>query len=426
MRRKPSGGVLDVTRSVSGDTMNSKLLIFLASAALTACTVEGPIDHYDDRSSGTGGDDGGVTVGAGSGGDPTGGVGAGGPGATTSGGSESGATTGSSSSGGGGTGGQGPAPCPQGMECVDSFPYVHNGNTQGAGSDQFDSYNCGNQNESGPEVVYRVELSSEGFIWLDLGNMPSGVDIDVHILGSLDPNDCLARGHWDAGKLLPAGTYYVTADTWVDGNGHPQAGAYTLGIGALTKQDLTAWGMSSAVASDALRVFDTAWGYDDVDSTAYAVVDFSLHASEQRMWVFDVFQASLRHRTFTTVGEASDSGLDGWADAFSNLSGSHMSSIGLMKAAELYTGSFGPSVRLDGLEYGYNNKVRSRAIVMHPWNGSAPAYVNANPSTGAAATWGCLGVDPNISNDVRQFLANGGLVLSHFDDGNWSVNSNYL
>jgi len=409
--------------------MKSNWLIFLASAAFTACTVDGPIDDgaLDDPAGGVGGDGYGVTVGGvgpGGGGDPSGGAGGmSNPGGTTSGGSTTGS---SSSSSGGGTGGAGPAPCPAGMHCVSSFPYVHSATTLGASSDQFDSYSCGSQNEAGPEVIYRVELASEGFIWLDLSGLPAGVDIDVHLLGSLNPNDCLARGHWDAGKHLPAGTYYVTADTWVDGNGNPQAGAYTLGIGALTVQDLTGWGMSAAVASDALRVFDRAWDDDDVDSTAYAVADFSMHASQQRFWVFDVFDATLRHRTYTTVGEASDNGLDGWADAFSNISGSHMSSIGLMKAAELYTGSFGPSVRLDGMEYGFNNKVRSRAIVMHPWNGSDPAYVSSHPTTGAAPTWGCLGIDPNISGDVRQFLANGGLVLSHFPDGNWSVNSNYL
>ena len=163
----------------------------------------------------------------------------------------------------------------------------------------------------------------------------------------------------------------------------------------------------------------------EVETTAYAVVDFAVHASDKRMWVFDVFEASLQHETYTSVGEMSDPNFDGWADSFSNQSGSHQSSLGLMKGAELYVGDFGNSMRLDGLEPGYNDKVRDRAIVVHPWNGSAPAYATSQPA-GAAPTWGCLGIDPAIVDDLRSFLANGGLILSHFPDGNWSSNSSYL
>ncbi|MCA9623215.1 MAG: murein L,D-transpeptidase catalytic domain family protein [Myxococcales bacterium] len=307
-----------------------------------------------------------------------------------------------------------------------SFPFEHSSTTTGAASDQFDSYACGPQNESGPEVIYQVELTSPGFLWLELSGLPAGVDIDVHLLGSLDPNDCLDRGHWSVGDLLPAGQYYVTADTWVDGNGVPADGAYTLGIGLTTVQDLQGWGMDGGVAYDALHVFDRAWHDGLVETTAYAVVDFAVHAAQKRMWVFDVFDTSLRHHTYTTVGEASDPNADGFADSFSNLSGSHKSSLGLMKGAELYTGTYGPSMRLDGLEPGFNDNVRPRAIVVHSWTGSAPAYVATHPTSGAAPTWGCLGIDPGIVEDLRSFLAEGGLLLSHFPDGSWSQTSTFL
>ncbi|MEM1029217.1 MAG: murein L,D-transpeptidase catalytic domain-containing protein [Myxococcota bacterium] len=250
--------------------------------------------------------------------------------------------------------------------------------------------------------------------------------MDVHLLGSLNPNDCIDRGHWDAGSLLAPGRYFVTVDTWVDGNGNEYDGPYGLRIGLTTVQDLQSWGMNASVAYDALHAFDEAWRRDEVDTTGYAVVDFNLHASQRRMWVFDVFDASLAYHTHTTVGEMSDPNIDGWATAFSNTSGSHQSSLGMMKGGELYSGNFGASMRLDGLEPGYNTNVRSRAIVMHPWNGSAPAYVAQNPGVGAYPTWGCLGMDPALANPIRQFLSGGGLVLSHFVDGNWSVNSSYL
>jgi len=390
----------------------------LSLVTLTACGVSGPDPASDEGAGGSGGDVFGPAAGVGGqGADP-------GPSGT---GPGNGAGSGSGGNGGsgGGTGGGGGSDCPAGVICVDSYPHFHDGNTTGAASDQFDTYGCGSQNESGPEVLYRIEVPSEGFVWLDLSGLPAGVDVDVNLLGSLDPNDCLDRGNWDVGELVPAGQYFVSVDTWVDGNGVPHDGAYTLGVGLLTVQDLQSWGIDPSVAADALRVFDRAWTYDQVDTTAYAVVDFAVHAADERMWVFDVFEASLHHQTYTSVGDVSDPDHDGWADSFSNQSGSHMSSLGLMKGAELYVGSYGNSLRLDGLEPGYNDNVRDRAIVVHPWTGSAPAYVMSQPA-GAAPTWGCLGIDPAIVDDLRTFLAGGGLILSHFPDGDWSANSTFL
>lgn len=340
------------------------------------------------------------------------------------------ATTGGGAANGTGSGaGGGPSdPCPADMVCVSTFPFSHAATTTGAASDQFDSYGCGTQDESGPEVIYRIDVPSAGFLIADLpqSGMAPGADIDLHLLDSLDPNDCRDRGHWQLGELLPAGRYYLVADTWVADDGSEADGDYALEVGLITEAVLQAWGMSPAVASDALFAFDTAWTAGDVETDAYAVVDFALHASERRMWVFDVFEASLRHHTYTTVGDMSDPNGDGWADVFSNTSGSHQSSLGMMKASEAYTGMYGKSVRLDGLEPGYNDRVRSRAIVIHPWSGSTQAYVDAYPATGAAPTWGCLGIDNAIAEDVRDYLSGGGLVLSHFPDGDWSAQSSYL
>jgi hypothetical protein len=365
-------------------------------------------------------------AGGGPGTDDTGG------GHTGSGGDNGGGDSGGGDNGAGAAGGSSgsgmPQPCPAGVVCVTSFPFSHTSTTTGAASDQLDLYSCSTANESGPELVYRIDVPSDGFLFLNLpeSDMAPGVDVDVHLLGSLDANDCLDRGHWSVGELVTAGQYYVTVDTFVSSGGDSADGAYTLEVGLTTVDDLTGWGMSASVASDALHAFDEAWSKGEVETAAFAVVDFALHASKPRMWVFDVFETSLQQLTYTTVGEASDPDGDGWADVFSNVPGSNQSSLGLMKGAELYTGTYGASMRMDGLEPGYNDNVRSRAIVLHPWTGSTDDYVSAFPSSGAAPTWGCLGIDPDIVEDVRTFLADGGLLLSHFPDGGWSASSSYL
>jgi hypothetical protein len=124
-------------------------------------------------------------------------------------------------------------------------------------------------------------------------------------------------------------------------------------------------------------------------------------------------------------GEATSSTTDdGWAVDFSNISESHQSSLGMMKGAESYYGSFDYSMRLDGLENGYNDKVRSRAIVVHGWTGSRPEYVQSYGSV--APTWGCPSVDDREVQWVVDTLKDGSLLFFWYPDGDWSINSGYL
>src|SRR5688500_6441608 len=62
-----------------------------------------------------------------------------------------------------------PPPCPDGVVCADDFPFTHRATTLGAASNHLDAYGCApDVDESGPEVVYRVELTEAGFLALDL------------------------------------------------------------------------------------------------------------------------------------------------------------------------------------------------------------------------------------------------------------------
>lgn len=56
---------------------------------------------------------------------------------------------------------------------------------------------------------------------------------------------------------------------------------------------------------------------------------------------------------------------DDLATSFSNRPNSYQSSIGLFQTGQLYTGKHGQSLRLVGLEPGFNDKSEERAIVMH-------------------------------------------------------------
>lgn len=391
--------------------------------------VDGELDDGEADDSEPDGDEGGGTDG-GDTGDDDGSTGDDGTGDEGGDGDEGGEGTGDEGGGGdeGGDEGTGEEPCPAGLICVSSFPHEDANTTTGASSDRFDSYSCASStDESGPEVVYQVELPSRGVLTLELleDEMAATADIDVHLLASLDADDCLDRGHWMAGDLLEAGTWYVVADTWVSAAGDEQDGDYTLRFGFLSEDDMVAQGMSRTVAADALHAWDVAWDAGEVGRLAYAVTDFGLHSSAERQWIYDMSTGALEWNLHVAHGEASSSASDdGVSDSFSNTPESHQSSLGMMRGGEIYTGSFGYSMRLDGLEDDHNDNVRSRAIVVHPWEGSRPEYVARYGEV--APTWGCPAIDDRETVDVVDFMSDGGMFLFHYEDGDWSTSSDYL
>jgi hypothetical protein len=92
------------------------------------------------------------------------------------------------------------------------------------------------------------------------------------------------------------------------------------------------------------------------------IVDFSLPSTEKRMWVLDVSTGQILHHSVISHGRNSG---DLMAEKFSNVESSFMSSLGFYVTGETYQGKHGYSLRLDGMEKGFNDLARQRAIVMH-------------------------------------------------------------
>jgi len=164
-------------------------------------------------------------------------------------------------------------PCPSGVICVDELPFAHAGDTT-TGVSVFDAYACAPQtDESGPEIVYRVEVSQAGFLTAAVTD-GDGVDVDVHLLAELDAGACVARGHHNLGAQVDAGTWWIVVDSWVDGSGVAQAGAYELSIdlkaggdGCAADMQLVAPGTVAPVCMDRFEAPNTEAGLALVMST---------------------------------------------------------------------------------------------------------------------------------------------------------------
>jgi hypothetical protein len=134
------------------------------------------------------------------------------------------------------------------------------------------------------------------------------------------------------------------------------------------------------------------------------VIDFSLHSGKYRFFVINMSSGEVA-RYKTAHGSGGDRDHDGYAESFSNVSGSNQSSLGAYKTGSHYTGSHGYSMYLDGLS-STNSRARSRAIVVHPAD-----YVDESASK-MGRSWGCPALDPDVSRGIIDKIKGGSLMYA--------------
>ncbi len=152
-----------------------------------------------------------------------------------------------------------------------------------------------------------------------------------------------------------------------------------------------------------------------------AVIDYSLPSTQRRLWVFDVEHGRLLFEELVAHGRNTG---DTAAEHFSNVEGSKMSSVGLFQTADTYYGSNGYSLRLRGLDPGFNDNALSRAIVMH----GAP-YVSqaiADRLGRLGRSWGCPAVRQEVARTVIDTLKGGALLFAYYPDRKWLAESPYF
>ncbi len=151
------------------------------------------------------------------------------------------------------------------------------------------------------------------------------------------------------------------------------------------------------------------------------VIDYSLNSTEQRLWVFDVPSGRVLFKELVAHGRNTGENL---ATSFSDVMNSRQSSLGLFVTRETYVGSNGYSLRLEGLEPGYNGNARERAIVMH----GAP-YVNESLAASQGRigrSWGCPALREAVARDVIDTIRGGGVIFSYYPDERWLTKSRFV
>ncbi|MFC3607669.1 murein L,D-transpeptidase catalytic domain family protein [Stutzerimonas tarimensis] len=152
-----------------------------------------------------------------------------------------------------------------------------------------------------------------------------------------------------------------------------------------------------------------------------AVVDYSRPSSEPRLWIFDLNERRLLLEEFVAHGSKSGENL---AERFSNILGSHQTSLGLFRTAESYQGRHGYSLRMDGMEPGVNDRARERAIVIHGADYVDPDWIPRQGRIGRSQ--GCPAVRRGIAETVVDNLKDGQFLFSWYPDPHWLETSVFL
>lgn len=151
------------------------------------------------------------------------------------------------------------------------------------------------------------------------------------------------------------------------------------------------------------------------------IIDFTKSSREKRMFVVDL--KSMQVVFNTVVSHGMNSGAE-YARHFSNKMNSHQSSLGFYVTGEPYKGSNGYSLKLDGVEQGFNDKAMDRAIVIHGAPYANERIIQVKGYLGRSH--GCPALPQQLSKHVINSIKQGNLVFVYYPDQKYLKESEIL
>jgi hypothetical protein len=156
-------------------------------------------------------------------------------------------------------------------------------------------------------------------------------------------------------------------------------------------------------------------------ATVLSVCDFSQSSSAERMYVIDIFNKKLFYRTF--VAHGINSGKE-YACSFSNRRNSYKSSLGFYITRQTYHGGNGLSLRIQGMDRGFNDMAGRRNIVIH----GAP-YVSTRilKKYGLmGTTFGCPAIPDEMSAKIIPVIKKGSCFFIYYPSQKYLAASSVL
>ena len=185
---------------------------------------------------------------------------------------------------------------------------------------------------------------------------------------------------------------------------------------------LDEYGLSVEAFNYAWKGYETLLAKKMISRDEYLTIcDFSQSSSQKRLYIIDVATKELVLQTYVAHGK--NSGGE-YATQFSNRAESRRSSLGFYITRSTYSGKHGLSLKIDGVDPGFNDNAMERTIVIH-----GASYVDATRARQGVMmgrSWGCPAVSEKESAFIINTLKNGTCFFIYHPLKNYLLGSKIL
>jgi L,D-transpeptidase catalytic domain len=151
------------------------------------------------------------------------------------------------------------------------------------------------------------------------------------------------------------------------------------------------------------------------------ICDFSQSSRQKRFYLIDIANSKLVLNTYVAHGRKSGGE---YATRFSNKPTSMQSSLGFYITQSIYTGEHGLSLKINGVDAGFNDKASRRHIVIHGAEYIDENWLQRSPYMGRS--YGCPAVPQNESATIINTIKNGTCLFIYHPNRNYLLGSKIL
>lgn len=145
------------------------------------------------------------------------------------------------------------------------------------------------------------------------------------------------------------------------------------------------------------------------------IVDFNQPSTAKRLWIVDLAANKLLYNTLVAHGQGSG---DNFARNFSNEENSHQSSLGYYITSDIYFGKHGLSLKLNGMDEGFNTKANARSVVVHGAAYVSQEFINQHGRLGRSH--GCPALPVSMTREIIENIKGKTCLYINADQKNYT------
>lgn len=159
----------------------------------------------------------------------------------------------------------------------------------------------------------------------------------------------------------------------------------------------------------------------DVNAHLLTICDFSMSSNTKRLWVIDMDEKKVLFNSLVAHGKNTG---EEFAMNFSNTESSYQSSLGFYVTDATYEGGNGYSLKLLGMDKGYNDAALQRAVVMHGADYVSEEFAATHKRIGRS--WGCPAIPRDLTKPIINTIKGKNCLFIYYPDQNYLSSSEWL